>query len=91
MQRRTRVVLSAVAVATLALPAPAAAQTKPKTKTFIAKRPAEALLDVRALAPGADWGRACMTASRARRGGGAHARPPGGGDLAVSPGTLRAR
>ena len=52
VQRRTRVVLSAVAVATLALPAPAAAQAEPKTKTFIAKRPAEAMLDVRALAPG---------------------------------------
>jgi hypothetical protein len=57
VQKRTRVVSLAVTVAALALPGPAAAGTA-ETTTFKAKRPAEALLDLRALAPGADWGRA---------------------------------
>jgi hypothetical protein len=51
--------LVAVLVASLAIPAAAAADpAKPVSTTFDAPRSGEALLTMRALAPGADWGRA---------------------------------
>ena len=51
--------LAAAAVAVSALPASAAAPAKdPSVTAFTASRPGEALLDLRALATGTDWGRA---------------------------------
>jgi hypothetical protein len=54
MAARTRLTLLLAATALLAAPAAAGAAAK---KTFKAKRAGEAFLRVRALAPGADWGR----------------------------------
>ena len=54
MPARTSLIPLLTAIALLAVPAAAGAASK---TTFKAKRAGEAFLRVRALAPGADWGR----------------------------------
>ena len=58
---RVRAAIAATMLVATALPATAAATPKPwkpASVEFTAKRPGEALLDMRALAPGTDWQRA---------------------------------
>ena len=61
LRLRKRATLAATMLVATAVPATAAATPtpwKPASVEFTAKRPGEALLDMRALAPGTDWQRA---------------------------------
>ena len=61
MKHRTRWAIATAALVAAALPGSASAASvadAPATTSFTAKRAGEAMLDVRALAPGADWARA---------------------------------
>ena len=49
---------SVILACTLACALPAQAMAAPKKTGFTAKQPGEALLTLRAAAPGTDWGRA---------------------------------